>query len=163
MAKLKLQNEWKMWAAFAGLFLIIAVYLYFVSRPPTEGGEYLWKVTKIVDSGTVDLRGSGSNIRLKLIGIRVPASQEEAAKDYLAKTVENQWVRIKTIRETSNNNKEGFIYLSSDDIVARMVRQGLAEVDKNETAFDIRNYIELEQDAKREKKGLWHQVIPGAK
>lgn len=163
MAKLKLENEWKMWAAFAGLFIIIAVYLYFVSRPPMEGGEYLWKVTRIVDAVTTDLRGSGSNIRLKLLGIRVPQSQEEAAKDYLAKTVENQWVRVKVVKEGSNNVKEGFIYLAGDDIVSRMVRQGLAEVDKNETAFDIRNYIELEQDAKREKKGLWHQTDKGAK
>ena len=47
MAKLRLESEWKLWAGVAGIFIILALYLYMASRPPMEGGEYLWNVTKV--------------------------------------------------------------------------------------------------------------------
>jgi hypothetical protein len=39
----------------------------------------------------------------------------------------------------------------------------LAEIDREEKTFDIRPYIELEQEAQREKRGMWILTIPGAK
>jgi endonuclease YncB( thermonuclease family) len=81
----------------------------------------------------------------------------------VTKTLENDWVRIKIIREASQGVKEGFLYLSGEDVIARMVRQGLAEIDRNEKSFDVRPYMELEQEAKREGKGLWSQAPQGVK
>ncbi len=49
------------------------------------------------------------------------------------------------------------------DVIARMIRQGLAEIDRDERSFDVRPYMELEQEAKRERKGLWSQAPQGAK
>jgi endonuclease YncB( thermonuclease family) len=59
--------------------------------------------------------------------------------------------------------KEGFVFISGEEVNARMIRMGLAEIDRDETAFDIRPYIELEQEAKREKRGMWSQPGSGAK
>ena len=53
--------------------------------------------------------------------------------------------------------------MSGEDIIARMIRQGLAEIDRDEKSFDVRPYMELEQEAKRERKGLWAQSPQGAK
>jgi hypothetical protein len=128
-----------------------------------EGSEHLWNVTKIVDETDLALRGSGSVIELKLAGLRVPAGQAQAARDFLTKTLENQWVRVKILREGPKGVKEGFVFLSGEDTSARMIRQGLAEIDREEKDFDIRPYIELEQEAKREQRGLWRQQSPGAK
>lgn len=163
MARLQLQGEWKLWAGFAAIFILIASYLYMVSRPPMEGGEYLWRVDKVLGSKDFSLRSLGNIIRFRLIGMRVPPSQEQPARDYLTKTLENQWVRIKIIREDPQGVKEGFLYLSGEDLIARMIRQGLAEIDRDERSFDVRPYIELEQEAKRERKGLWSQAPQGAK
>jgi micrococcal nuclease len=163
MARLQLQGEWKLWAGFAAIFVLIALYLYMVSRPPTEGGEYLWRVDKITSSKDLSLRSLGNVIRFRLIGLRVPQSQEKAARDYMTNTLENQWVRIKIVREDPQGVKEGFLYLSGEDVIARMVRQGLAEIDRDERSFDVRPYMELEQEAKRERKGLWSQAPQGAK
>ncbi len=157
MAKLQLKSEWKIWLSFGGLFVLIAAYLYFVSRPPMEGGEYLWTVTKVLDARSLSLKGSGNVIKFRLIGLEIPASQEQAAREFLTKSLENQWVRIKTFRDQPDGTKEGFVYLSGEDIVARMVRQGMAKVDVEEKSVDVRPYIELEQEAKREKRGLWRQ------
>ncbi|MBI4965940.1 MAG: thermonuclease family protein [Desulfomonile tiedjei] len=163
MAKLRLEGEWKLWAGIAALFIVIAVYLYMASRPPMEGGEYLWNVAKVIDSRNLSLKGSGEVIQFRLTGLLVPPSQEEAAREFLSKTLLNNWVRIKTLRQEPKGVKEGFVLLSGDDINARMVRQGLAQIDREEKDFDIRPYIELEQEAKRQRRGLWRESGPGVK
>ncbi|AFM27301.1 thermonuclease family protein [Desulfomonile tiedjei] len=163
MAKLRLQGEWKMWLGIGILLLGVVLYLYFASRPPMEGGEYLWRVEKVEDDKTILARGSGSEIHMRLIGLKIPKNQEAAAKDYLTKTLETKWVRFKPIRDKGKDLKEGFVFISGEEINARMIRMGLAEIDREETAFDIRPYIELEQEAKREKRGMWSQPGSGAK
>jgi len=163
MAKLQLRGEWKLWAGFAAIFILIAFYLYMVSRPPMEGGEYLWRVDKILSSKDFSLRSLGKVIPFRLIALRTPQSQEPAARDYVTKTLENNWVRIKIVREDPQGVKEGFLYLSGEDVIARMIRQGLAEIDRDERSFDVRPYMELEQEAKRERKGLWSLGPQGAK
>ena len=80
MAKLQLKGEWKLWAGFAAIFILAASYLYMVSRPPTEGGEYLWRVDKVISSKEFSLRSLGNIIKFRLIAVHVPQSQEQAAK-----------------------------------------------------------------------------------
>ena len=144
MAKIRLQSEWKIWAALGGILLLVIFYLYMASRPPMEGSEYLWNVTKIVDEKDLALRGSGKVIQLKLAGLSVPPGQAQAAHDFLTKTLENQWVRVKILRDGPKGVKEGFVFLSGEDTSARMIRQGLAEIEREEKDFDVRPYIELE-------------------
>jgi endonuclease YncB( thermonuclease family) len=155
MAKLKLKNEWKLWAGIGALFLLLVFYLYWVSRPPSEGEERLWRVTQIVDGRTLSLRGSGKIIEARLIGLRVPSSQETAARDFLAKTLNDKWIRFKVERENQNGPKDGFAYVSGEDMSARMIRLGLATIDRDEKSFDIRPYLELEQEAEKAQRGLW--------
>jgi micrococcal nuclease len=157
MAKLRLQGEWKIWLSLGGVFVLVAIYLYMVSRPPMEGGEYLWRVIKVQDARNLSLKGSGNVIKFRLIGLQIPASQEQAAREFLTKSLDDEWVRIKTIRDLPDGVKEGFAYLSGEDMIARMIRQGLAKVHVEEKSIDVRPYIELEQEAKREKRGLWGQ------
>ncbi|MCL5124342.1 MAG: thermonuclease family protein [Deltaproteobacteria bacterium] len=157
MAKLKLKNEWKLWAGVGLLFLLLIVYLYWISRPPTEGGQPLWRVTQIVDGRTLKLRGSGKIIEFRLIGLNVPASEEVEARDFLTKTLTDKWVRIKIERDKQTGPKEGFAYISGEDITARMIRLGLATIAHEEKDFDVRPYIELEQEAQNAKRGLWNK------
>lgn len=157
MAKLRLNNEWKLWLILGVIGLAIAGYLYLVSRPPMEDGEYLWHVTKVSGPDELTLKGSGTTMRIKLIGLRIPASQQESAQRFLDKTLKGEWVRTKTLREQADGVKVGFVYLSRDDINARMIRLGLAKIDRSEKAFDVRPYIELEQEAKKRRRGLWEK------
>jgi len=162
MAKVQLNKEWRLWAGVAAVFAVLVIYLYLVSRPPMEGGKYLWYVTNVTGPDQLSLKGSGKAIDFKLIGLQIPASQADAARDFLTKTLKDQWVGIKTIREGERDQELGFVYLSGDDINARMIRMGLAELDKKETGFDVRPYIELEQEAKRQQRGLWAESGLGA-
>lgn len=155
MAKVRLQQEWRLWLAVGATVAVIVGYLWWTSRPPTESGEPLWIITKISEARTISLKGSGTTVQLRLIGVNIPSSQEQAVQEFLTKTLMDQWVRVKIVREGAQGVKEGLVLLSGEDIVAALVRQGMGEVDRAETAFDVRQYIELEQEAKREKRGVW--------
>ncbi len=155
MAKLRLQNEWKMWAGLVVLILLIVGYLYYASRPPTEGNEPLWRVTGIIDASTVRVRGSGQVMEVSLAGLKVPQSQQESAKEFLNKTLNEQWVRVKVLGQESGKPKKGFVFISGEDLNARMIRWGLATIDRDEKDFDVRPYMELEQEAETSKRGLW--------
>lgn len=164
MAKVRLQGEWKLWVGIGIILLIVVIYLYVASRPPMEGGEYLWQVTKVTDDNTLRLKGSGKTIEFRLIGMDVPKQELGTVRDLLSETLGGKWVRIKTLREQPKTGiQEGFVFLSGEDILARLVRQGLAQVDRDEKGFDVRPYIELELEAKRAKRGLWGRSAPGVK
>lgn len=163
MAKAGFKAEWKLWVGVSIVFVALILYLYLASRPPTEGGEYLWRVTKVVGGKQLQLRGSGQTIEFTLIGLEVPESQVQPAKEMLEKTLLDQWVRVRILGEDAKGVKEGFVYLSGEDIHARMIRQGLATVDTKETRFDVRPYMELEIEAKRERRGMWATPSSGAK
>ncbi len=162
MAKLSSKQEWKLWVPVTAIIVIAIVWLYFASRPPTEGGENLWRVEKVIDGRTLALKGSGTNVEVRLVGLEVPESQAQAAKDFLIETLEKQWVRAKFLRDGPQNGKEGFIYLSAVDVHARMIRQGLAKIDQAEKDFDVRQYLELEQEAKSKMRGFWSTQTPGS-
>ncbi len=163
MSKPRLEKEWKLWASCGVLLFLVAAYLYYVSRPPTEGGEPLWKVIKIVDGTVLTLKGSGKEMKVRLVALILPDSEKEVAQNFLTKALIDQWVRFKPLRDGPQGVKEGFVLLEGEDLHARLIRQGMAKIDKEERAFDIRPYLEQEREARREKRGLWGRSDQGAK
>jgi endonuclease YncB( thermonuclease family) len=158
MAKVQIKNEWKMWLGIGIFGLLIIASLYWVSRPPTEGGEYLWMVTEIVDGNTIRVKGSGEEMKVSIIALDTPAPIQPQARDYLEGELLNQWVRIKPIATIDEDHKKGFVYISGEDMTARLIRRGLAKVDTSEKSVDTRAFVELEQEAKRAKRGLWSKT-----
>lgn len=163
MPKLRLKSEWKIWIGIGAIVALLIGSLYIASRPPMEGGEYLWRVMTVIDEKTLRLKGSGQTIDFVLIGLEIPEAQVEATQNLLRKTLQDEWVRMKTLREDPKGLTEGLVFHSGEDVLARLIRQGLATVDRKEKSFDVRPYIELELEAKTAKKGLWSKPGPGAK
>jgi micrococcal nuclease len=161
MAKMRMEGEWKVWAATGAVAVAVIAYLFLISRPPTEDGKPLWNVEKVLDSKTLTLRGSGKTTQFRLMGLIVPPSEDKATQEFLTKNLENQWVHIEIMREDPKKVAEGLVFLSREDMIARLIRQGLAKIDRSEQGFDVRLYIELEQEAKRQQKGLWSQPGQG--
>jgi endonuclease YncB( thermonuclease family) len=157
-----LEGEWKLWAGVGAIILATVVMLYLMSRPPKEGSEYLKQVTKIVDERTLTLRGAGQTVEFRFIGLDIPDARKKAVRDLLKNTLLEQWVRTKAIGDETKPVMEGFVYISGEDVHARIIRQGLATVDRGETRFDVSPYVELELEAKREKRGLWGGPQTGA-
>ncbi len=163
MAKVKLENEYKLWLVLGGLLLLVVGSLYLASRTPTEGGESLWKVISVRDDKSFVVKGSGQTFAFTILGLSIPESQTDTVQAYLKSTLVDKWVRLKPLRDLEKQGKAGFVYLNGEDIAARMIRQGLAKVDQSETAFDVRHFMELEESAMRDKKGLWAQSPSGVK
>jgi endonuclease YncB( thermonuclease family) len=155
LPKPQFQSEWKFWAAIGAVSILLMAYLYFASRPPMEGGEHLYQAIGVIDEKTLKLKGAGQTMEFRLAGIEIPANQAPAARDLLKQTIEGKWLRPKVLREDASGVKEGFLFLSGEDVHARLVRQGRAVIDRNAQGFDVRVYIELELEAKKEKRGLW--------
>ncbi len=114
-------------------------------------------MTKVLGPTTLSLKSEGKVVEFRIAGLKSPQDREAQMKDFLAKTLESKWVRIKVLRERNGDIREGLLYLSGEDINARLVRLGMAEIDRDEQGFDVRPYIELEQEARREKKGIWSE------
>lgn len=163
MAKIQWKKEWRVWAALAVFFALVLVYLYYISRPPMEGGEYLWKVMKIDGPTTMELKGSGQTLTFRLVGLDVPKEATTEAEKVIEESLLGQWIRIKEIGKEKDGVRRGFAYLSGEDVHARLIRQGLATINRDAEGFDVRPYIELEQEAKRAKRGVWGQSPGGAK
>lgn len=157
MPKVKIEKEWRIWLTVGGFLIVLILYLYVASRPPTEGGEKLWRVMKVLSSTNLSLKSEGKVIEFKIAGLKTPEDRAGHLREFLNKTLESQWVRIKVLRQGKDGIREGLLYLSGEDINARVVRLGLAEIDREERGFDVRPYIELEQEARREKKGIWKE------
>jgi len=155
MPKVKIDKEWRIWLAVGGFLVLLVLYLYFASRPPSEGGENLQYVTKVIGPTNLSLKSEGKVMEFKVAGLKIPQDKAGQMKDFLTKTLEFQWVRIKVLRQGENDVREGLLYLAGEDINARAVRLGLAEIDREEQGFDVRPYMELEQEARRERKGIW--------
>lgn len=155
MAKTQFQSEWKFWIFVGAFAVVLIIGLYFRSRPPMEGGEHLYSVVGVIDEKTVKLAGEGRRIQFRLAGIEIPSDQAQGARDLLKQTLEGEWVKPKALHEDASGVKEGFLFLKGEDIHARLVRQGRAVIDRNAQGFDVRVYIELELEAKKEKRGLW--------
>jgi endonuclease YncB( thermonuclease family) len=163
LAKVKIKNEWKIYAGLGVLALLLIAYLYWVSRPPMESGEYLWNVIEVIDERNIKVKGQGKEKQFRLVGLEIPDSQKQNAIAILTDTLLRQWVRIKPTSKDSGDVEEGFIFISGEDVHARFIRQGVALMSRDQKEIDIRPFIELEMEAKREKRGLWKDKSSGAK
>jgi endonuclease YncB( thermonuclease family) len=163
LAKPRLKDEWKLWVFVGVIAVALVAYLYFVSRPPMEGGEYLWQVKSVSENGDLTLKGSGKTIELKLAALDIPKSQAKGVQEMLTGVLKNKWVRIKTTKEDAKGVAEGFVYLEGEDMHSRIIRQGLGRIKKDDKNLDVRHYMELELEAKKGKKGLWALSAEGGK
>ncbi|MBM4326962.1 MAG: hypothetical protein FJ118_07340 [Deltaproteobacteria bacterium] len=163
MAKARIDKEWRLWATIAGILVLVVAFLYWESRPPTEGGELLFRVTRVLDDGKLDLKGGGKTFQFKLVALEIQPARAEAFKEFLTHALKDKWVRIKAVREEAGGVSAGFVYLSGEDTHARVIRQGMARMDREAKDLDVRPYIELELEAKQAKRGMWASWGEGAK
>ena len=84
-----------------------------------------------------------------------PFSQH--AKKYLASLILNKVVEIKYYVFDRYYRVLGVIFLEGKNINLEMIRAGLAEVyrGKPPKGFDLKPYIQAEEEAKVDKRGMW--------
>jgi micrococcal nuclease len=148
------------------LGIFVAIIIFTVGFPVfASGGQY--RVTKVYDGDTVKVKGNGTQIKVRLMGIDAPELSHirgkhgqlyaEEAKRYLTKLVQNRLVELENCVPVGYDLYVGVIFLDGKNINLEMIRAGLAEVCSSESSegFDLEPFFSTEKSAKEAKKGIW--------
>ncbi len=146
------------------IILIMGLFLY---SSPSIAGQF--KVITIYDGDTIMAEGHDVIIYVLLAGVDAPeiaAKNHERtqpfgqeSKQYLENTILNKSVEIKGygIGQYPYNHLIGEIFLGDTNINIEMIKQGLAEVWREEPPAKllIAPYIEAQEEARRAGRGIW--------
>ncbi len=138
------------------------------TAPPTAettgSGEIIQgKVIGIVDGDTFDLlNDSNKTYRIRMEGIDAPEKgmpYYQVSKKYLGSLCFGQRVTVKITQAESGNRKIGLKYISAGtELSHEMIRAGLAwHFVKYNSDRDL---AALEQQARKERRGLWKDPNP---
>ncbi|MFW6210546.1 MAG: thermonuclease family protein [bacterium] len=158
-------------AAWAVITASLAVIIYgagLIIRHNIEKNKFIsfeTKVLKVIDGDTVKIKKGNRTVRLK--GIDTPelhhpdtpvqAYAREAA-DYLKSRIENKTVRIEYHKDDVNDKYGRLLaYIYADDVMinAELVKKGYAFVYENTDCIRVKDFLVLEQVARKFRKGIW--------
>lgn len=129
--------------------------ILFVSILPIFLLAFDGKVIKVIDGDTITiLTQNKEQIRVRLYGIDAPEKKQaygDVSKKALSNMIAGKQVEIKEHGRDIYKRVLGAIFLNNVDINAKMVSNGYA------WAFIkySKKYVEQEQFARKNKKGLW--------
>ncbi|MFW6115150.1 MAG: thermonuclease family protein [Thermodesulfobacteriota bacterium] len=143
------------------------IMLLFLFPNPSIAGRF--KVTHVYDGDTIMAEGCDIVIYVLLAGIDAPeiALQEHEeeqrfgrkAKHYLEQAILDEWIEIKAygLGPYPYNHLIGEIFLQNKNINIQMIREGLAEVWREQLpqGLVIAPYIDAEEEAKKARRGIW--------
>lgn len=145
--------------------LIIILFLFL----PISSLACQFKVTKVYDGDTLKVKGNGTEMEVRLVGIDAPETRKnnieigqpynQEAKEHLEGLVLNKVVEIKGYGYLKDNLILGSVFLAGQNINLEMVQAGLAEVFrwKIPAALDLEPFFKVERAARAAKKGIWIQ------
>lgn len=174
----------------AGVILSGSIYLWTdsdgiqhfsnISPPEHEGARKLaeekiilprghqFTIVKIFDGDTIQVKGFGLRVTIRLAGIDTPEigrrgqkSQPYSlqAKQKLAELVQKRPISLKQYGLGGYNRVLAEVFIDETNVNLEMVRSGLAEVyrGKRPDAFDAAPYFKAEHRAKQLRRGMWRQ------
>jgi micrococcal nuclease len=128
-----------------------------------------FKVTRVTDGDTIKVTGNGSKITIRLVGIDAPETSKkkhetgqpfsQKSTKHLASLVLNKSVDVKSYGTGRYGRTLGVVFVNGKNVNLAMVKAGLAEAYKGRPAkgFDPQPYKIAEQEARRNKRGMWIQ------
>lgn len=147
--------------------LVLAFALYANTAGRTE---IVGQVVAVADGDTVTvLDDVRKEHRVRLQGIDAPESRQpfgQRSRQYLADLVHRQDVRVRVDKVDRFGRMVGVLYLGDEDINRRMVQSGMAwhyrQYADEQTREQRRTYAAAEENARRERLGLWSDPNPVA-
>jgi micrococcal nuclease len=147
------------------LFLALTVSLCAVHG--VKGASLFGKVIEINDGDAITIFNMNRPVRVRLMGIDAPENDQsfgDVAKKHLSDLVYDKFVSVEYSGLGQNSSLQGRVLINGQDVGAQMIRDGVAWYDpsyKNrltEAEFEV--YIQSEQAARNEKRGLWQADSP---
>ena len=118
-------------------------------------------VVKVYDGDTITLQNNSGIYKIRLAGIDAPESRQaygNVSRNYLYNMVRDRFVYAEVYNKDRYGRYVAKIMLDNTDVNAEMLRAGLAwhykQYDRN------LEYARLEQEAKRNRRGLWMEKNP---
>lgn len=146
----------------------ITVFLRNVFKPFKKGKSYWCRVKSISDGDTLtcyrfNVRRSQTKLRFAFID--APESSQaygKEAQNLVKKLVGGKLIRVKITDVDRYGRCVGVIYRYGKNINEEMVKRGAAWVyeDYIKDANRLKYMIALQDQAKKQKKGLWHGTKP---
>ncbi len=150
-------------------FRIILILVSFILVHPliSVAGEF--NVVRVYDGDTIKATGHYFEIKIRLAGIDSPEASKgkrqpgqpfcQKAKKYLSCMVLYETVEIKRYGFDRYGRTWGVVYLDGKNINLEMIKAGLAEFyrEKSPKGFNIKPYIEAEEQARKTRCGMWVQ------
>jgi endonuclease YncB( thermonuclease family) len=134
---------------------------------PENNGQ-VFKVLKVFDGDTIQVKGLGLIFKIRLVGIDSPetgykgqAGQPfgQKAKQHLATLLNNKNIFVKSYGIGGYNRQLAEVFVAGRNINLEMIRAGLAEVypGRRPKTLDSKLYLAEESKARRSKRGMWIQ------
>ncbi len=125
-----------------------------------------FKVIRIFDGDTIEVKGAGLTFKVRLVGIDTPETGRknskgqpyaQKAKQVLMDRIIGKHVRLKQYGTGGYNRILAEIFSGGRNINLIMVQTGMAEIYRGSlpSSFDIAAYTTAQKTAKRNRTGIW--------
>ena len=128
--------------------------------------DFTGKVIKIADGDTITVLDQNKvQHRVRLTGIDAPERKQAfggRSKKSLSKLVFSKIVRVKTTKRDRYGRVLGKVMIDGIDVNKEQVRRGMAwhGYFRDQTYTDRITYAEIQNNAKKEQRGLWVDPNP---
>jgi micrococcal nuclease len=137
------------------------ILLYLLLLPAIVYSQIIGKVVSVADGDTFTMLVSNEQIRIRLHGIDCPEKAQDfgnVAKEFLSGYVFGKVVRVKNMDTDRYGRTIGMVTIDGVNVNEELLKAGLAwhykTYDKNPV------WAKLEEEARKNKKGLWLQPNP---
>jgi endonuclease YncB( thermonuclease family) len=150
---------------FPGWTAIFFMVCILTAQPVSAASAY--RVVQILDGNTIRVESSRSRLKVRLMGIHVPALRSGEnqrprnmgmeARDYLAGMVLGQKVELRLYGYDVHTRVLAEVYRNGININLEMVKAGMATVSKGMRPpnFDLASFRTAETEARQKKLGIW--------
>lgn len=152
-------------------FIVSLAFLVFALPLSSLAAQF--KVTRVYDGDTIHAEISGTEIKVRLVGIDAPETSDkkgeegqpysQEAKKHLAGLILHKVVDIKDYGMDSDHRVLGEVFFDGKNINLEMVKAGLAEVftGENPKDLDLEPYRLAETKAREARTEMWTQFSKG--
>jgi endonuclease YncB( thermonuclease family) len=149
------------------ILILVALSLTICSRG--SASALSGKVTGVVNGGSITLVSLNHPLKVRLVGIAAPEAGQpfaDVARQHLADLTLNKYVVVRYSILEHDGYLAGRVLLETQDVGAQMIRDGVAWYDKSDQTqlgeLERQLYIDSEQAARTERRGLWQDESPTA-
>ena len=149
-------------------FVLLCAFLC-TSAGVVRGASLFGKVIEVNSGDVITIFNLNRPVRVRLLGVDAPEMDQafgDVAKKHLADLVYDKSVLVEYAGISGDHSLNGRVLLEGADIGAQMIRDGAAWVDPSNqhrlSAMDREVYIQSEEAARSERRGLWQQENPVA-